>query len=88
MEFIHTVRVYFQVKSILCNHRFKVHSRPLDIIYKQSLLAQIKEMLMEPLTDHKQTTVSAGLDRLEDHSRSTLSDKLGQLLGGGAKVKL
>ncbi len=65
-----------------------MHSRPLDIIYKQSLLAQIKEMLMEPLTDHKQTTVSAGLDRLEDHSRSTLSDKLGQLLGGGAKVKL
>jgi len=75
--------------------RFKVHSRPLDVVFKPSLVAQIRHILMQPLlVDQGHTslgrssvTSTATLGTFsQGQAGSTLSDKLGQLLGGGAKV--
>ena len=66
-----------------------MYSRPLDIIYKQSLLTQIKHILMEPLMDKHplRTASTGGLDSFnQEYTRSTLNDKLGQMLGGGSQV--
>ena len=74
--------------------RFKVHSRPLDVVFKPSLVTQIRQILIQPLVDQGPTSLGRGSNASastlgafnQGQASSTLSDKLGQLLGGGAKV--
>lgn len=63
--------------------RLKVHSKPLEIVYNAATLTRIKDFFTAPLS--AQESISQLEGRIQDY---TLSDKLGGMLGGGAKVRL
>ena len=66
-----------------------MHSRPLDIIYKPSMVAQVRHVIVGPLMDTELTKKREGVRWEEphhDYTHSTLRDKLGAMLGGGTKV--
>ncbi len=61
-----------------------MHSKPLDIVYNPTTLARVQQFLTSPLTE--QHSISQWEGRLQEHTYTTLRDKLGGMLGGGAKV--
>ena len=69
--------------------RLKVQSKPLDIVYNPTTLARVKQFLAAPLSEQQQQPSSQwGEERqLQDHTYTTLRDRLGGMLGGGAKVR-
>ena len=72
--------------TIIFVFRLKVHSKPLDIVCNLFTLARAKTFLTAPLSDHQ--PISQWEGKMRDHTHTTtLSDKLGGMLGGGAKVR-